>query len=84
MRDTLTSVNKDQLDYTGVLEDISFWFDEYYVVISWNDLMLGFDADIYKQTMDGELIHYTRTGGKSPKSASMSARQIILGKIKRT
>ena len=63
---------------------LSFWFDEYYVVISWNDLMLGFDADIYKQTMDGELIHYTRTGGKSPKSASMSARQIILGKIKRT
>lgn len=78
MRDTLTSVNKDQF------EDISFWFDEYYVIISWNDLILGFDADIYKQTVNGELIHYTRTGGKSPKSASMSARQIILGKIKRT
>jgi hypothetical protein len=78
MRDTLTSVNKDQF------EDISFWFDEYYVIISWNDLILGFDADIYKQTVNGELIHYTTTGGKSPKSASMSARQIILGKIKRT
>ena len=35
-------------------------------------------------TQDGELIHYTRTGGKSPKSVSMSARQIILGKLERT
>jgi len=76
MRDTLTSVNSQ--------EDVSFWFDEYYVVVSWNELMLGYDADIYKQTQDGELIHYTRTGGKSPKSVSMSARQIILGKLERT
>ena len=46
--------------------------------------MLGYDANIYRQTLDGELIHYTTTGGKSPKSASMSARQIILGKLQRT
>jgi hypothetical protein len=76
MRDTLTSVNNNQ-------EDVSFWFDEYYVVVSWNELMLGYDANIYRQTMDGELIHYTTTGGKSPKSASMNARQIILGKLER-
>lgn len=76
MRDILTSVN--------VQEDVSFWFEDYYVVVSWNDLVLGYDANIYKQTQDGELIHYTTTGGKSPKSASMSARQIILGKIERT
>tara|TARA_B100000029_G_scaffold265269_1_gene261438 strand:+ start:5416 stop:5646 length:231 start_codon:yes stop_codon:yes gene_type:complete len=76
MRDTLTSVNKQ--------EEVSFWFDEYYIVVSFNELMLGYDADIYKQTLDGDLIHYTRTGGKSPKSASMSARQIILGKLQRT
>jgi hypothetical protein len=62
---------------------VSFWFDEYYVVVSWNELILGYDANIYRQTMDGELIHYTTTGGKSPKSASMNARQIILGKLER-
>lgn len=76
MRDILTSVN--------IQEDVSFWFEDYYVVVSWNDLVLGYDANIYKQTLNGELIHYTTTGGKSPKSASMSARQIILGKIERT
>tara|TARA_B100000900_G_C20245538_1_gene579721 strand:+ start:310 stop:552 length:243 start_codon:yes stop_codon:yes gene_type:complete len=80
MRDT-------SYDVAPLLNDspeVSFWFDKYYVVVSFNELVLGYDANIYTQTQDGELIHYTTTGGKSPKSASMSARQIILGKIKRT
>ncbi len=63
--------------------DVSFWFDDYYVAVVWNELLLMYDAHIYKQTCDGVLVHYTSTGGKSLQSASQSARQVILGKTQR-
>ena len=62
---------------------VSFWFDDYYVEVVWNELLLSYDAQIYKQTCDGTLVHYTSTGGKSLQSASKSARQVILGKTQR-
>ena len=62
---------------------MSFWFDENYVAVVWNELVLGYDAHIYKQTYDGTLVHYTTTGGKSLQSASKQARQVILGKSQR-
>lgn len=65
---------------SGNSPEISFWFDENYVAIVWNELVLGYDAHIYKQTQNGTLVHFTTTGGKSLQSASKSARQIILGK----
>lgn len=75
------------LDNNGVLlndsPEVAFWFDENYVAVVWNELVLGYDAHIYKQTRDGVLVHYTTTGGKSLQSASQSARQVILGKSKR-
>ena len=63
--------------------EVTFWFDENYVAVVWNELVLGYDAHIYKQTCDGTLVHYTTTGGKSLQSASKQARQIILGKSQR-
>ena len=72
------------LENNGVLindsPEVSFWFDENYVAIVWNELVLGYDAYIYKQTQNRTLVHFTTTGGKSLQSASKSARQIILGK----
>ena len=63
--------------------EVSFWFDENYVAVVWNELVLGYDAHIYKQTCEGTLVHYTTTGGKSLQSASKQARQVILGKSQR-
>ena len=60
--------------------EVTFWFDEYYVAVVWNELLLSYDAHIYKQTCDGVLVHFTSTGGKSLQSASKQARQTILGK----
>ena len=77
MQDTSYQVKLD------VAEDVSFWFDDYYVAVVWNELLLSYDAHIFKQTCDGVLVHYTSTGGKSLHSASKSARQVILGKTQR-
>jgi len=74
MQDTSYKVELDENS------EVSFWFDSYYVAIVWNELVLGYDAHIYKQNCDEQLIHYTNTGGKSLQQASKNARQIILGK----
>lgn len=64
---------------TAYKEPVSFNFGEYEVVVQWNDLLLGYDAEIWKVKGRGKWL-VTKTGGKSVEQASISARQIILGK----
>ena len=82
----LYNMNMQDTSYQVKLDetyDVSFSFDDYYVAVVFNELLLSYDAHIYKQTCDGTLVHYTSTGGKSLQSASKSARQVILGKSQR-
>ena len=54
------------------------------VVVVWNQAMLGFDAEIYQIDNLGinSELPITKTGGKSIKQASTSARELInSGKI---
>lgn len=63
---------------------VSFVHKDYEVVVVWNQAMLGFDAEIYKVDNLGRNseLPLTKTGGKSIKQASTSARELInSGKI---
>jgi hypothetical protein len=60
-------------------EPVSFLFGEYEVVVKFNPLLLEYDAEIHRISGRGKWL-VTKTGGKSIEQASMSARQIILGK----
>ena len=61
------------------LEPVSFAFGEYEVIVSFNPLLLEYDAEIYRVSGRGKWL-VTKTGGKTQSQASMSARQLILGK----
>ncbi len=60
-------------------EPVSFLFGEYEVIVKFNPLLLEYDAEIHRISGRGKWL-VTKTGGKSVEQASMSARQIILGK----
>lgn len=60
-------------------EPVSFLFGEYEVIVKFNPLLLEYDAEIHRISGRGKWL-VTKTGGKSIEQASMSARQIILGK----
>lgn len=60
-------------------DPVTFWFEDYMVTVRFNNLVLGYDADIYKQSKDGSLVFFTTIGGKSVKQATQSARELILG-----
>ena len=60
-------------------EPVSFNFGDYEVIVKWNDFLLGFDAEIWRIKGRGKWL-VTKTGGKTVEQASMSARQIIMGK----
>ena len=63
---------------------VSFVHKDYEVVVAWNQAMLGFDAEIYQIDNLGinSELPITKTGGKSIKQASTSARELInSGKI---
>jgi hypothetical protein len=60
-------------------EPVSFLFGEYEVVVKFNPLLLEYDAEIHRISGRGKWL-VTKTGGKSIEQASMSARQIILGR----
>ena len=63
----------------NTVEDVSFMFDQYEVVVKFNPLLLEYDAEIYKISGRGKWL-VTKTGGKTQAQASMRARQLILGK----
>ena len=63
----------------NTVEDVSFMFDQYEVVVKFNPLLLEYDAEIYKISGRGKWL-VTKTGGKTQTQASMHARQLILGK----
>lgn len=63
----------------NTVEDVSFMFDQYEVVVKFNPLLLEYDAEIYKISGRGKWL-VTKTGGKTQGQASMRARQLILGK----
>jgi len=67
-----------QID-TNTVNDVSFIFDQYEVVVKFNPLLLEYDAEIYKISGRGKWL-VTKTGGKTQAQASMHARQLILGK----
>ena len=67
-----------QID-TNTVNDVSFLFDQYEVVVKFNPLLLEYDAEIYKISGRGKWL-VTKTGGKTQAQASMRARQLILGK----
>jgi hypothetical protein len=54
-------------------------FGEYEVVVSFNPLLLEYDAEIYRISGRGKWL-VTKTGGKTQSQASIHARQLILGK----
>jgi hypothetical protein len=68
---------------------VSFIHKDYEVVIVWNQAMLGYDAEIYQINSLGidnlvtkSELPIIKTGGKSIKQASTSARELInSGKI---
>ncbi len=63
---------------------VSFVHKDYEIVVIWNQAMLGFDAEIYQIDNLGinSELPITKTGGKSIKQASTSARELInSGKI---
>jgi len=62
-----------------VEEPVSFVFGEYEVVVSFNPLLLEYDAEIFRIKNQGKWL-VTKTGGKTQSDASMRARQLILGK----
>jgi len=64
---------------TNTVEDVSFLFDQYEVVVKFNPLLLEYDAEIFKISGRGKWL-VTKTGGKTQSQASMHARQLILGK----
>ena len=64
---------------TNTVEDVSFLFDQYEVVVKFNPLLLEYDAEIYKISGRGKWL-VTKTGGKPQSQASIHARQLILGK----
>ena len=61
MQDISSNVElNDNLVLSNDSPEVSFWFDDYYVAVVWNELVLGYDAHIYKQNCDEQLIHYTQ------------------------
>ncbi len=64
---------------TNIQEPVSFMFGEYEVVVSFNPLLLEYDAEIYRISGRGKWL-VTKTGGKTQSQASIHARQLILGK----
>jgi hypothetical protein len=64
---------------TNTVEDVSFLFDQYEVVVKFNPLLLEYDAEIFKISGRGKWL-VTKTGGKTQSQASIHARQLILGK----
>jgi len=64
---------------TNTVEDVSFLFDQYEVVVKFNPLLLEYDAEIFKISGRGKWL-VTKTGGKTKEQASTHARQLILGK----
>jgi hypothetical protein len=64
---------------TNTQEPVSFMFGEYEVLVSFNPLLLEYDAEIYRISGRGKWL-VTKTGGKTQSQASIHARQLILGK----
>ncbi len=64
-------------------EPVNFWFEDYMVSVRWNNLLLGYDAEIYKQTKgEDSLVHLMTTGGKTVKQVTQQARELILDNYK--
>lgn len=68
----------------GVQEDVSFLFEDHKIDVVWNELLLAYDANIYRQQINsnGEpyWVHINSVGGKSQKACALRARQIVLGR----
>lgn len=76
--------NKNKMRVYATDVPVSFIHKDYEVVVVWNQAMLGFDAEIYQIDNLGinSNVPLAKTGGKSVKQASTSARELInSGKI---
>lgn len=72
MRDTVElAVDRGQ-------EPVEVWFGKYLISVRFNSMLLGFDADIFKQDSEGNLVYVTTTGGKTQGIALQQAKKIAI------